>query len=440
MKLPRFLKSIWGSFSTSGYPNFLPGTGSRFDRNADNPLCAPDPMQGMLTCWSDPQHRVLMHSTVMACVRLISGTISTLPLHFYERLPDGSRRLAAEHPLYSLIHSIPNADMTAKTFWQAYVASLLLNGEAYGEKKLGTLGRLVAIDYLDFNRVSWTAVDGVRVWRYMDLNGQQRVIPRERLFRTIGFTLDGINGLSAIRYGAMMFNSAQLAEVAANNTFRKGLMPTVYFKYPKVLRKEQREEARAAIKKISGALNAGDPAILEAEMETGTIGINPNDAQLLESRGWSVEEICRWFGVPPFMVGHTLKTTSWGSGLEQMNLGFLAYCLRDHLSGIEQAIFKDLISLPDRPQYYAEFAIDALLRADSAGRAALYASAAQNGWMTRAEIRELENLPVIEGSDELTAQSNLLPLDKLGAANPNSAQPLQDAMKNFLGLIEEKSA
>ncbi len=425
MKLPRFLKAILGTWTMSSYP-FPPGSQNNdgFERNADNPL----------TCGPDAQHRALMLSTVMACVRLISGTISTLPLHFYERMADGSRRFAPEHPLYTLIHSIPNDDMTAKVFWQAYVASILLNGEAYGEKKIGTRG-LVAIDYLDFNRVSWTAEDGERVYRYTDLNRRQRVIPRERLFRTVGFTLDGINGISAIRYGAMVFNSAQLADVAANSTFRKGLMPTTYFKYPKVLKKEQREEAREAIKKISGALNAGDPAILEAEMETGTIGINPNDAQLLESRAWSVEEICRWFGVPPFMVGHSEKSTSWGTGLEQQNLGFLTYCLRDHLRGVEQSIAKDLVSVADRERYYAEFVIDALLRADSAGRAALYASAAQNGWMTRAEIRELENLPVVEGSDQLTAQSNLLPLDKLGV--PAVAAPsLQDAMKNFLGLIE----
>ncbi|MGQ2994270.1 MAG: phage portal protein [Variovorax sp.] len=416
------MKRIIGAFSGESYP-FPPGSQNRdgFERNADNPML-------LLR-----DERQLAISTVWACVRLISGTISTLPLNLYERQEKG-RRFASGQDLYTILHDVPNADMTAKVFWQAYVASMLLNGVAYAEKKVGTRG-VVALDFLEYGRMRESVVNGERLYRYTDRDGTSRLIPRDRLFRTIGFTLDGITGLSAIQYGARMFNSAQLADIAANRTFNNGLMPTTYFKYPKVMQKNQRAEAREMIKKISGALNAGDPAILEAEMDTGTIGINPNDAQLLESRAWSVEEICRWFGVPPFMVGHSEKSTSWGSGLEQQNIGFLTYCLRDHLKGIEQSIAKDILTPAQRRTLYAEFAIDALLRADSASRAAFYASAAQNGWMDRAEIRELENLPYREGSAVLTAQSNLLPLDKLGTEK--SAPALQDALKNFLGIVEK---
>src|SRR5690606_21817692 len=132
--------------------------------------------------------------------------------------------------------------------------------------------------------------------------------------------------------------------MVANNTFKNGLHQTTYFKYPTALRAEQREDARRAIKIISGALNAGEPAILEAGMEAGTIGINPTDAQLLESRAFSVEEICRWFRVPPFMVGHSEKSTSWGTGIEQQMIGFLTFTLAPWLRRIEQAISKDLLT------------------------------------------------------------------------------------------------
>lgn len=424
LRVPDFIKR-W-AFSSLSYP-FPPGSQNRdgFERNLDVRLT--DHLFG--------RHRELMNSTVWACGRLIAGTVSTLPFNFFERNGDGSRRFAPEFPLYTLLHDSPNVDTTAQTFWQCIVLSILFNGEAYGEKQIGTLGRVIGVEYLDFNRVTWTVVDGARVWRYTGRDGKQRIIPRENLFRVMGFTIDGYCGLSAIQYGARMFNSAELADVAANKTFHNGLMPTVAFKMERVLKKEQRDEMRQSIDKLRGAMNAGKSPILEGGMSAEALGINPADAQLLESRAWSVEEICRWFGVPPFMVGHSEKSTTWGTGLEQQNIGFLTYCLRFYLKAIEQAVQKELLTVPQRLRYYGEFAIEGLLRADSVARAALYASAAQNGWMKRSEIRALENLEPDPSADVLTAQSNLLPLDKLGAA-PAPAPALSDALKNFLGMVQ----
>jgi phage portal protein BeeE len=136
------------------------------------------------------------------------------------------------------------------------------------------------------------------------------------------------------------------------------------------------------------------------------------------------------------MVGHSEKSTSWGTGLEQQNLGFVTYCLRTWLKSIEQSVARSLIADPQR--YYGEFALEGLLRADSAARAALYASAAQNGWMTRNEIRSLENWPLSseDGADKLTAQTNLTTLENIGQAAASPAPALQDALKNFLGVID----
>lgn len=135
---------------------------------------------------------------------------------------------------------------------------------------------------------------------------------------------------------------------------------------------------------------------------------------MLENRAFNVEDICRWFRVPPFMVGHTEKSTSWGSGLEQQGQGFATYTLRPYLARIESAIQKKLIPLADRKLYLAEFNLDGLLRADSAGRAAHYSTALQNGWMNRDQVRAKENMGKIPGGDVYTVQSNLLPLDKIG--------------------------
>ena len=154
-------------------------------------------------------------------------------------------------------------------------------------------------------------------------------------------------------------------------------------------------------------------------MEVGTIGINPNDAQLLESRSFSVEEICRWFRVPPFMVGHSEKSTSWGTGIEQQMIGFLTFTLGPWLRRIEQAISKDLLTPTDRVRFYPKFAIEGLLRADSAGRAAFYSAMVNNGILTRDEVRELEDREPMGGNAAvLTVQTAMAPLDSLGQNPP----------------------
>src|SRR5690606_26192094 len=167
--------------------------------------------------------------------------------------------------------------------------------------------------------------------------------------------------------------------------------PTVAFTMQQVLKPEQREGFRETMKEVSGALNAGKSPLLEGGMDAKTIGINPKDAQLLESRAFSVEEICRWFRVPPWMVGHTEKSTSWGTGIEQQMIAFLTFTLRPWLTRIEQTINRQLLSPADQPRYYAEFNIEGLLRADSAARAAFYSTALQNGWLNRGEVRSEEH-------------------------------------------------
>lgn len=136
---------------------------------------------------------------------------------------------------------------------------------------------------------------------------------------------------------------------------------------------------------------------------------------MLESRGFSVEEICRFFGVPPFMVGHTQKVTSFGSGLEQQVLGFQKFTLRRRLKRIEQALEKQLLTPEERSAGLTiEFNLEGLLRGDSAARATFYQSALTNGWMTINEVRALENMPGVEGGDVPRMQMQNVPITEAG--------------------------
>jgi len=374
---------------------------------------------------------VLQLSAVWACVRLISETLGTLPLGMHERTANG-KRPAPQHGLHFVISTQPNADTISSVFWESVVAAMLLRGNAFCEK-LMVGERVVGLQFLHQNRLMISRkADGTKEYRYTNEDGQQREIPSARIWTIPGWSLDGKTGVSVIRYGAEVFGAALATDNAASGMFKRGLLPTVVFKYPQLLKESQREEARKMIEeRLSGAVNAGRPVILEAGTDTATLAINPRDAQLLESRGYSVEEICRWFRVPPWMVGHTEKSTSWGTGIEQQMIGFLVFTLGPWIKRIEQSIVKDLLAPAERQRYYPKFAVEGLLRADSAARASFYSVMTNNGILTRDEVRELEDRAPMGGNAAvLTVQTALAPLDDLGKADgraPSTAQTVQQA-------------
>lgn len=362
---------------------------------------------------------VLSLAAAWACTRLISECVGTLPLHIYERLDNG-RRIAREHDLYHVLHRRPNADTIPTTFWESMTASVALRGEALAEvKKIG--GRIVSMYFLVPDLLVKANSAGTE-YLYNDPEKGTRRIPKSRLWKVPGFSVNGQTGLSAIRYGAQVFGNAIAGVSAANSTLEKGLSSTVVFKLKDTLTKEQRKEFREAMKEVRGALNAGDSPLLERGMEAQPISISPKDAQLLESRAYSVEEVCRFFLVDPSMIGHGSKDSNWGTGLEQKLLRFLAFTLRPYLTRFEQAINAFLIPPAEQDRFYAEFSIEGLLRADSAARAAFYSVMVDHGIFTRDEVRALENLPPMGGNaDVLTVQSAMAPLDALGQQTDGDA-------------------
>jgi len=358
-------------------------------------------------------------STAWACVRLIAETISTLPLNLYQRTQRG-RVIASNHPLYPVLHSRPNSKSTAAQFWEAMVASMLLRDGAFAEI-IRYNGQVASLKFLIRDRLTHDCRRNM--YMYIDPHtGIRRDISPADVFRIPGFSLDGECGLSAIQYGANVFGSSLAAEEAAGAKFKNGLSQTVALEYPQKLRVDQREEARSSLAAISGAANSGKGVVLESGVKAHVIGISPADAQLLESRQFSVEEICRWFRVPPVMVGHA-NVTAWGSGIEQINLGFLTYTLRSWLTRIEQACNTQLLPAGDETRYYAEFQVEGLLRGDSKARAEHYQIMLRNGVYNRDEVRELENKAPIPGGQIFTVESNLARLDSIGGAKAPGGTP-----------------
>lgn len=370
-------------------------------------------------------------STVWACVRLLSETVSTLPLKVYRRMPDGSREEAVNHPLYRVLCISPNAEMTPGRFMLTVVASLVMRGNAFVEKKfIGSrivalvplLPQLMTVKRLKNGKLEYTYTE----------DGNKRTLNESQVMHIRGFGMDGVAGMMPVNAGRDVLGAAMAADEAAAKFFENGMQASGFLSQDEgSLTKDQREQLRTSLAAFAGSKNAGKLMVLEGGLKYQGITLNPEAAQMLQTRAFQIEEICRWFRVPPMMVGHMDKASSWASSVEGMNLQFLTNTLRPLLDNIEQEIIRCLIGEREADTYYAEFSVEGLLRADLAARREWYASALQNGWMNRNKVAALENMPPIPGGDVYTVQSNLVPLDQLGSA-PSDSEQMRAALANWL--------
>lgn len=356
---------------------------------------------------------VLALSAAWACVNLLAGTIASLPLMVYRTDTAGNRVVAKDHPLYRVLHDSPNFDQTAMDFWEGGTIALELRGDMHARiERMG--GRVVALHPIYRPTVRRLSSGALRyAWTE---DGKAFDEPQENVFHVRGFGGSPLGGLSTLSFGRQVFGLSGAINTAASTTFANGIRPQGVLTSEKFLTKEQRDPVERALQeKYAGAMNAGRPMLLEGGMTWTQITINPEDAQMLESRAFSVEEIARLFGVPPHMIGHTEKSTSWGTGLEQQTLGFQKFTLRRRLKRIEQAIEKQLLTPADRAAGISvEFNLEGLLRGDSTARAAFYQSGLQNGWTTINEVRALENLPPVNGGDIPRMQMQNQPITQAG--------------------------
>jgi HK97 family phage portal protein len=303
--------------------------------------------------------------------------------------------------------------------------------------------RLVAMTQMDPTRtgVLRDPKTGALKYRYTEWDGTIVELDRREVFQLKGFGFGGDRGMSIIQFGAQTIGSSLAADKVAAKMFRSGLSSSGFLETAQVLNETDRPRLEQIMAEYQGSDNAGKLMILEGGMRYTQVSMSAADAQLLQARGFNIEEIARWLGLPPILLGHSgAGSTMWGTGVEQIIQAWYTLGLRALLHRIETAINKRVIAPEDQNRYFVKFNVEGLLRGDSAARANLYSVFVQNGIMTRAEVRELEDLePYTDGgADKLTAQINLTTLDKIGAENPagsaDAGELFKEKIKNWLGL------
>lgn len=353
----------------------------------------------------------LQLSAVWACVERRATTIASLPFFAYQQR-SGQKELARDSRLYALLHDSPNQRMTPFEFWRAMMLNHDLRGNAYARiERDERTGEALALWPMPADQVVPSVLrDGSMVYTYY-IDGNIAVLAEQNVLhlKNLG---NGTTGLAKLEFMRATTDELAKAQTSATHLFGNGGKPTGVLMIDKVLSEEQRTAIRANF----GSLTTGTTArlmVLEAAMTYQQLSLTPEQMQTIEARKFGVEEICRWFDVPPVLVHHS-NVTTWGSGVEQIIDGFHKFTVRPMLVSIEQAVRKRVMTPRQRATMSCEFSLDALLRGNIKDRFEVYAKGVQNGITTRNEARQLENLPPVKGGDELTAQTNLVPLSMLG--------------------------
>lgn len=361
----------------------------------------------------------MQSSAVFACVSLNAGMVASLPLKIYEDRDTG-RKVAKSHPLYSMLHDEPNQAMTSFAWRELIMVNAQLSGNHYSMIQRNGAGRAVGLTPI-MPKLVRPYMDRGRIVYEVRTDGGMILVDQEDMIHIPGLGFDGIVGMSVIgTVGANPIGTALALEKYVGALHRNSARPSGVLEVPSRISKEGLDSLKSAFNSsYSGPDSGGKTIFIDQGTKWTPTTISPADMETLDSRRYQTTDICRIFGVPPHMIGETDKATSWGTGIEQMTLGYLRFGLEKWLSRIEHELQRKLFS---GSRFYAEFDRDAVLAMDAKTQAEVMASNIQNGIMTPNEARRKLNRPDDEDGDQLFIQSNLQSLKSTGATN--AAEPV----------------
>lgn len=298
-------------------------------------------------------------TAVYACVRIIAETIASLPLHVYEYTASGKEKVY-NHPLYRVLHDVPNDEMNSFVMREVMMNHLLLWGNSYSQIIRNGKGEVTALypllpEKMEVDRGS----DGNIYYTYTSDNQGTFVFKKDEVFHVVELGFDGLIGHSPIAMCKNAIGLSIAAEEYGSSFFSNSGTPSGVLEHPGVLNdpKKLRDSWAEA---YGGSGNAHKIAVLEEGVKFTPISINPAEAQFLETRKFQVNEICRIFRVPPHMVADLEKSSF--NNIEQQSLDFVTNTIRPWLVRIEQTVFQQLLTEEEQQKYFVKFNVDGLLR------------------------------------------------------------------------------
>jgi HK97 family phage portal protein len=409
------------SRTLSGWVASRPGAAERMGVQNIGPVSTNDPV-GLSELFQTIQspsgfavtdRSAMQVSTVYACLRVLAGAIVQLPIEQYRIETSGDRKQSERSPLWWLLNETPSPAWTAASWKEWIVKCVALRGDQHTEilrsRAPSTYGDIIGfkVHHPDYSRAR--RFQGRLVYDVQDIETMTAyTVDQDDMLHFTGFGFDGVCSMSAIQFAARsgIGNSLAAADYAGRS-IGEGAMPQIALTYPQKLDKAQQQLLRESFVSTYGSGSQQGarklPLLLTEGGTAKELSITPVDMELLATRRFEREDICQALGTPGILIGDNDKTSSWGTGIEQITLGFVKYRVKPDLVRWQEEMNRKLFR---KAGPFVEFDLAALLKGDSKAqaeddRAALGGPGVGDGFKTVNEVRRSRNLPRVDGGDTL---------------------------------------
>lgn len=405
---------------------------SEFDRMISEYLSGEDvSTPTSIDCCASKGNASLKFSALFACFRVLAETFATVPLFEYRKInDDGDKEKTNDTGLMNFLHGMANEEMSSYNWKEAAMYQLCAGGNSISVRIENTMGSTVGLYPLEWQNVKIDRDDnGKLIYKVRQDKGQERIYYRDEVFHLPGPSMNGVTGMSIIEYAAAAINLGMTYEGFGNKFFKNGALPSGIFEHPGELADTAFNRLRENIEKNwTGLNNTGKPLLLEDGLKFSQLTMKLADAELLSSKKFQVEDICRFCRVPLHLVQNLDRATN--NNIEHQSLEFIMYTMLPHYKRAEECINTQLLSQRQRDNgYYYEFKIDTMLRGDLKSRYEAYAIGRNAGFLSVNDILRLENRNGIGEKGDIYLQ----PLNMIEAGTepeePKSIDTVPDKVK-----------
>jgi len=377
----------------------------------------------------------LQISAVFNSIRIIGEDIAKLPLQVFKRLDKG-RKKRSDNNIWRLFNESPNPEMDAMSFRNTIQGHVLGYGNGYAEIVRGPDGFVQQLWILDPKKVTPKRRDnGTLYYEVITDDGRPADVSLEKIFRIPGFGFDGVQGYNVISYARQSLGLARGAELFGSKFFGNGAKASLVLEIPQELTEKSSDNLVKSVNKQVGRENQHSVLLAEQGAKFSTLSVSQKDSQYLETRQFSVRDIARWFRIQPHKIGDLSDATF--SNIEHQSQEYVGDTLTPWFVRWEQAIRMQLMTPEQQTDnLYVKHNANALLRGDIKSRYEAYSSAIMNGWATRNEVREREELNPIDGLDEPLVPLNMAVVGEEPVETGNTDAFIEDAAGR-IALAEE---
>ena len=405
-----------GGFLLRSIARFFTGSGSRRDEGIQDLV----PSSGRMTTKTVSDDTALQISSAFACVRRTAETMASLPIQFFSVKRNGStgmisRKPVTDHPLYRLLRWNPNRYQTRIEFFETLYYQLAFRGNAYSLIDRDSAGQIISLLPLMTSQVETVLNPGGNITHRYYASGKVLEYSADKVWHLKLFG-NGIIGLSPLDQARNSLGISLGAEESVNRLSNSGFKQGGVLSIDKILTPDQRKKLKENFNDITSGKEEA-LRVLEAGMKFTPTSMLPKDVQLLESRRFQLEDICRFFDVPPVLVHDMSSSTVWGSGITEIVRGWYKLGLAPYRERMKDSIQTQLLDISERESIEPDFDIDELLRGGEKERYEGYQIAIRSGVMSPNECRNQEGLPPDPNGDKLFIDQQLIHLERGGRQN-----------------------